>query len=110
MQQQYPFQPSGAGQITVASSTTIAVTASAQQVTIPVVSSNGMTMRLANIGTQTVFWLYGNLAVTASGTAMGVPVLANTVETFTVPAGITQLSVIAAAVGSSLYVTVGDGM
>ncbi|CAB4188172.1 hypothetical protein UFOVP1165_65, partial [uncultured Caudovirales phage] len=62
-----------------------------------------------NTGTQTIHWLYGNVAVTTTGAAMGVPMLANTVETFTVPAGITQLSVIAAAVGSSLYVTVGDG-
>lgn len=109
MQQDFPFAPTGAAQIAVASSVVIAVTAVAQQLTIPTPSSNGATMRLANVGTQVVHWLYGNLTVAATGAAMGVPLLPNTTETFAIPAGFTQLSVIAAAGGSSLYVTLGDG-
>lgn len=110
MQPQGAFLPRGATQITVASTATLAVTASAQQVTIPTVGTDGGSIRIMNSGTQVVFFLYGNLAVTTSGAAMGVPLLPNTVETFGVGPNVTQLSAIAAATGSTLYITAGDGL
>ena len=99
-----PFQPAP----TAASTTALAVTAEDQTMTL---SPNGGTqtrsLRLANIGTQTVFVALGT--VTSSVTT-SMPVLANSVEVFTLPGGITTLSVIAEATGSTLYATIGDGV
>ena len=107
MQQNYPFQPRGAVGTTPAGQTSIAVTAAVQQLTLPPVPAEGGSMRLVNAGTQTIYWSYG---VSASlSTSNGVPMLPNTVETFSVPGGTTQLSVIAGATGSTLIATVGDG-
>lgn len=98
------FQPAP----TAASTTALAVTESNQTLTL---SPNGGAMtrsiRLVNIGTQTVFVALGT--VTSSVTT-SMPILANSVEVFTLPAGITTLSVIAAGTGSTLYATVGDGV
>lgn len=103
MQQNYPFQPAA----TAASTTALAVTGSNQALTMsPATGSDGGTMRIANIGTQTVFIALGT--VTSSVTT-SMPMLANTVETFSLPGAVTTLSVIAAATGSTLYVTVGQG-
>jgi len=98
------FQPAP----TAASTTALAVTGSNQTLTL---SPNGgamtRSMRLANIGTQTVFVALGT--VTSSVTT-SMPILANSVEVFTLPASITTLSVIAAGTGSTLYATIGDGV
>lgn len=63
-------------------------------------------VRLANIGTQVV---YVRLDGTAPTTSTGFPMLANTVETFSMPVGSTTVKVIGAA-GSTLYVTAGRGV
>lgn len=110
MQQNYPFQPRGANQISAVSTNSGAVTASATQITLPQTAAEGGTMRLVNSGPNTVFFLYGNVAVTASGTAMGVPLLPNSAESFSLPGNVTQISVIAATTGNTLYVTMGDGI
>lgn len=98
------FQPAP----TAASTTALAVTGSNQTLTL---SPNGGAMtrsvRLANIGTQTVFVA---LDTVASSVTTSMPILANSVEVFTLPAGITTLSVIAAGAGSTLYATIGDGV
>lgn len=98
------FQPAP----TAASTTALAVTGSSQTLTL---SPNGGAMtrsiRLANIGTRTVFVALGT--VTSSVTT-SMPVLANSVEVFTLPASITTLSVIAAGTDSTLYATIGDGV
>lgn len=98
------FQPAP----TAASTTALAVTGSNQTLTL---SPNGGAMtrslRLANVGNQTVFVALGT--VTSSVTT-SMPVLANSVEVFTLPAGVTTLSVIAASTGSTLYATIGDGV
>ena len=99
-----PFQPAP----TAASTTELAVTAANQTMTL---SPNGgaqtRSVRLANIGTQTVFVA---LDTVTSSVTTSMPVLANSVEVFTLPGGITTLSVIAAATGSTLYATIGDGV
>jgi len=102
MQQQYPFQPSA----TAATTLNIAVTAANQTFTIPAPASNGGTIRLANVGSQVVFWAYGTVT---SAVATSTPLLPNTAEVFTLPGGVTRLSVIAAATGSTLYATIGEG-
>ena len=103
MQQQYPFQPNGGA----ASTTNGSVTAASTQITLPAVGSDGGTLLLTNIGTQTVFIAYG--AVTASLTT-SMPILANSAQTISIPGNVSQLSVIAAATGSTLYATVGGGI
>ena len=97
-----PFLIRGGAASTVAQ----AVTAVSAQVTITAPQNDRNQLILTNIGTQTVFLAYGN--VTASITT-SMPILANTQITISYPAGTTQLSIIAAAAGSTLYVTSGDG-
>jgi len=107
MQQDFPFQPRGATGTTPTANASLAVTASVQQITIPAVSNDGGTMRIVVSGTQEIAWSYG----VSSGLSLsnGVSMLANTVESFAIPGGITQLSVVAAATGSTIRVHVGDG-
>jgi len=104
MQQNFPFQVAA----TAANTSNIAVTASNQTFTLsPTVGSDGGTVRLANIGTQTVFVAMGTVTST---TTTSMPVLANSIETFSLPGGVNTLSVIAAATGSTLYATIGQGI
>jgi hypothetical protein len=107
MQQQYPFQPRGASGNPPAAQASIAVTTAVQQLTLPQLPSEGGTMRVVVDGTSNIAWTFG----VAAGLTMnnGVPMLGNTVESFSIPASVTQLSVIGAATGSTLRVVVGDG-
>lgn len=84
----------------------IAVTATAQSLALTNTVGNSVAVRFANIGTQTVFVTFDNTVATATN---GVPLPAGQVEAFTIT---TQypLSVIAAGTGSTLYVTVGEGL
>jgi hypothetical protein len=69
------------------------------------------TIRLTNIGTQTVYVLFNDLINTATS-ANAMPLLANTVEVFTVGAdanGSVTIQHVAAGAGSTLYVTRGIG-
>lgn len=63
-------------------------------------------VRIANIGTQTVFITLDGTNVTTSN---GIPLIANTAESFAMPAGKTDIKHIAGASGSTLYVTPGRG-
>lgn len=107
MQQDFPFQPRGATGTTPAANVSLAVTAAVQQITIPPVPAEGGTMRIVVSGTQEIAWSYG----VSSGLSLsnGVAMLANTIESFSIPGGVTQLSVVAAATGSTIRVHVGDG-
>lgn len=109
MQSQFPFSPRASNQTTPAGTANGAVTASVTQITLPNGPYDTETVgRFVNIGTQTIFWAYGTQS--SLSVSNGVPMLPNTVETFSLPPGITTISVIAAATGSTLYVTAGDGM
>lgn len=66
-------------------------------------------VRLANIGTQTVFVAFGDSTVAAT-VADGFPMIANSVECFSIPAGATHVAAIASGAGSTLYATVGEGV
>lgn len=99
-----PFQPNmTAAGVTTAS---LAVTAASQTFTIPLVPDDGAMVRIVNDGTQVIHWNYGSIAA-AVGTST--PMIAASVEVFTVPPGTTQISVIAAATGSTIRATVGIG-
>jgi tetrahydromethanopterin S-methyltransferase subunit D len=58
-------------------------------------------------GSQNIAWAYGN--ATGLTYANGCVMLGNSVEVFGIPAGVTQISVIANAAGSTLRVVIGDG-
>ena len=104
MQQTFPFQPAAGA----ASTSNIAVTAVSQTLVLsPSVGSDGGSMRVANIGSQTIFIALGTVTANAS-TSM--PMLANSIETFSLPGGVNTLSVIAPATGSTIYATVGIGI
>lgn len=107
MQQDYPFQPIGATGTTPTASTALAVTASVQQITLPAVPRDGGSMRIVVDGTSNIAWSYGvsSSLTMSNGTSM----LANTVETFSLPGGTTQLSVIGVSTGSTIRVSVGNG-
>lgn len=101
---EFAFQPTGAQGTTPAASTSLAVTTSVQQLTLP--TYVGQSMRLVNNGDSAIAWAYG----VSSGLTMGngVVMLPGTVEVFTVPPGTTQLSVIGASTGSTLVAHIGE--
>jgi hypothetical protein len=109
MQTQFCFQARASNQTPPAGTANGAVTAAVTQIALPANAPNETecTGRFVNSGTQTIFWAYGTQAGLTVGN--GIPMLPGTVETFNIPAGVSTISVIAAAVGSTLYITLGDG-
>lgn len=97
-----PFQPRGG----LNSTTALAVTGSNQTFSLPAVGPDGASLLISNSGTQVVFIAYGS--VTSSITT-SMPVINNSAILIQLPPGVTQISCIAAAVGSTIYATVGDG-
>lgn len=93
--------------------TSLAVTAVAQSIAWTTMVPAGvnqpqpMGARLANVGTQVIYWLQ------SSGTTVtvvnGTPLMPNTAESFNLQSGV-ALQVIAAAVGSTLTVSMGEGL
>jgi hypothetical protein len=109
LQQTFPFQPRASNQNPPAGTVNGAVTGSVTQLTLGVENSAAeASVRLVNVGSQTIFWAYGTEA--GLTVANGVPMLPNTVEVFMLPPNTQTISVIAAATGSTLYATVGDGI
>lgn len=64
-------------------------------------------VRLCNIGTQTVFI---NVDGAAADVTTGVPLPAGQTEIFRLATNTASISAIAAAIGSTLYTTVGEGL
>ena len=100
----------GANAATPVAQAMVAVTGSVQQITLPFAGAQpgGTLMRLVNEGTQLVSWCFGaNANLTVNN---GVPMLPNSDRLFAVPPNVTQISVVAAAVGSNARVTCGTGV
>lgn len=91
-------------QVVEESSQTLAVTAASQALTLPAAVGT-RTVRITTNGSQVVFWRYNAAAVVATST----PVLPNTVETFLIPQDATTINFIASAVGTTVYITIGEG-
>lgn len=110
MQAQFAFLPRASNQNPPAGSVQGAVTAAVTQINLPAPApyETETTALFSNIGSQWVYWCFG--AQAGLTTANGVPVGPGTQQTFTIPAGVSQISVIAGATGSTLAVTVGDGV
>lgn len=95
------FEPVGA------STQNEAVTTSAETISLSAkVSDFDGTVRLLVIGTQTVFV---TLDGTAPTTSNGIPLRPDQPEAFSMPTGKLDIKHIAAATGSTLYVTPGRG-
>lgn len=85
-----------------------AVTGTSANVAITRSGIGTQTIRVANIGTVTIFIEMGTSSGITATTAASMPVLANTVETFLLPNNITHLAAIASGAGSTMYVTTGE--
>ena len=90
--------------------TTIVTTAS-QSIAIPDAPLGARAVRLVVVGTQTIFidFVKQNRATGASVTT-SMAMLPNSVEVFTVAVDVTAIVVVAAATGSTLYITFGEGI
>jgi len=86
-----------------------AVTGSSAATAVPVARIGFRSIRIANIGTQNIFVKLGASDVTTL-TTTGMPVLANTVALFLLRPDETHIAAIAATTGSTMYLTVGDGI
>lgn len=104
--QQYPFQPRGAIGTTPTAQTAQSITAAVSTFNISV-PADGCSVLIAVDGASNVAWSYG----ASSGLTLsnGVFMLSNTKETFTMPGGITQMSVIGASASGTFRVIIGDG-
>lgn len=89
----------------------IAVTTASQTLPIPDTPFGTRSVRMVNFGSQVIFIDFlnsgtvGNASVTNS-----IPLLPNTVEVFTIGNDLGSIITIAAATGSTLYVTYGEGL
>lgn len=107
MQQNYPFQPRGASGTTPTAQAALSITASVQQLTLPSIPAEGCSARIIVDGTANVAWSYGTSS--SLSISNGVFMLANTSEVFSIPGGVTQLSVIGASAAGTFRVVIGDG-
>lgn len=106
MQSQFAFLPRAANQNPPVTQVTLAVTTAVQQLAVPQVETE-CTIRIVNDGAAAIAWCFG--AQSGLTLSNGVYMIPTSVETFTLPAGITQLSVIGSATGSNIRVHFGDG-
>lgn len=98
-----PFSPVG-------DTVNIAVTAASQALLLTSLGATSGTVRLVNIGNQTIFLKFGTSGTTTT-TAAGFPLMPNTAEIFAFGSNaITHVAVIAATTGSTLYATSGQGV
>ena len=97
------------GQLQGANSATLAVTGTTGRVAVPVSGIGFRSLRIANAGTQTIFVNFGTSTVNAV-IANDMPILAGSVEVFLLPPDITHVAAIASTTGSTMYLTVGEGV
>ena len=103
------IRPFGPKPIAGANTVNLAVTGTSGSVDIGSMKGQGkQSVRVVNSGTQVVFLDFSNGAGAATLTA-DMPMLANSSEVFLLPSDITHVNAIAAAVGSTLYITIGEG-
>ena len=89
----------------------VAVSVVSQSLAIPDTPLGTRAIRLVVLGTQPIFieLVKQNRAAGAT-TTTSMAMLNNSVEVFTLPNDVTALVVIAAATGSTLYMTYGEGI
>ena len=107
MQQNYPFQPRGSSATTPTIQYNAPITTGITQVTFPPISQDGASVLIAIDGASNVSWCYG----VSSGLTVGNGsfMFGNTKETFGLPGGVTQISLIGASAVGTFRVIIGDG-
>lgn len=96
-----PFQP-----VAGANTATDTIAATAKTLTLPLgTASPNRQLRIANVGTATVFITFGVTATVSNG----MPILTNTVVSITPPPNSTTMSYIGSAANGSIYATLGSG-
>lgn len=95
-----PFGPVG-------NTVNLAVTGTTDRVAVTRSGIGTQSIRVLNIGTQTVFINIGSSTVTAA-LATSMPVFPGTVETFLLKNDQTHVAAIASAAGSTIYITTGE--
>lgn len=113
MQAQFPFLPRGLNQNPPVAQDNFVTTAAAVTANLTNTAPGGgnemeTTVRIVNQGNDPTAFAFG----AAPGLTLGNGefMLGNTVETFTLPAKVSQITVIGSAGGSTLRVHAGDGM
>lgn len=107
---QFPsFAPKGLQVDPPTGQVNIAVTTGIQQLALPAALTQGniAVARFAVDGTANIAFAWGAPASLTLGN--GEFMLANTLEIFAIPAGVTQISVIGSAAGSTLRIMPGEG-
>lgn len=99
-----PFEP-----IPSQNTANIAVTGASQVLAVPVAGQGTRSIRVLNSGTQIIFIVFG-ISTSTAAVATAMPILANSAEIFTLPNNVTHVAVIASATGSTMYITVGEGV
>ena len=87
-----------------ANTVNVAVTGTAQDLALPSIPGEGSTIRLSNVGTQTVFINFFTTATVSNAMPM-----TNTSSIIVDKGALSSISVIASTTGSTLYATVGIG-
>lgn len=85
----------------------LAVLATTSSVALTSLGGLGGTVRIANVGTQTIFITFGGSTITTA-TTTGMPIVANTAVNLDMGTA-THVAAIAGATGSTLYATSGQG-
>lgn len=108
MQQNFPFQPSGAQGTTPTCQAAISITTAVQTLNLPATSSDDNAMLVSvDSGTANVAFSYG----VSSGLTIGNGCFcrAGSQQVFTLPPGVSALSVIGSAADGTFRVCVGRG-
>lgn len=108
-----PFTPANTVAITVTASSAVTALPVATATGLPTTAAHGDQVRISSLSGNAICYIAFGISTTTvvipTGTAAnGVPILPGTVETFTIPPGITSIAVIG-TLNNTLYVTCGDG-
>jgi len=98
---QYAFYPSD-----TLNAVSIAATSAVQVLSINTKAIWG-SIRICVAGTQEIAWAYGSVGASIS---KSVHMLPNTVEVFALPPNTSQISIVASATGSTVYLNTGNGL
>lgn len=89
-----------------ATTSSVAVTASNQNVSLSRTGTSADSIRVHVLGTQDVFLQFGGAAALATS----MPIGAGHTEVFALPVDTASIGVIASATGSTIYFTLGNGI
>lgn len=89
------------------STVNLAVAGTSSSVAVTRSGVGTQSVRIVNSGAQTVFLNFG-VSTVAATLAAGMPMLPNTVESFLLLNDVTHIAAIAAATGSTIYITTGE--